>query len=80
MTKDTHPEQRVVINEGTLKKNQNLAPATPRPPAPKAQVAPSAPKTQAAAPASSPKPQAASPPSAPKPHSPQPSHATPRKP
>jgi hypothetical protein len=32
--------QRVLINEGTLKKNMNPPPASARPPAPRAQVAP----------------------------------------
>ena len=32
-------DQRVVINEGTLKKNVNPPPNTPRPAPPKAQVA-----------------------------------------
>ncbi len=41
--------QRVVINEGTLKRNVNPPPTTPRPAAPKAQVAtppPTTPTTQ----------------------------------
>jgi hypothetical protein len=33
-------DQRVVINEGTLKKNLNPPPASERPPPPKAQTAP----------------------------------------
>jgi hypothetical protein len=39
MTNPPVPEKRVVINEGTLKKNINPPPTTPRPPPPKAQVA-----------------------------------------
>jgi hypothetical protein len=41
--------QRVVINEGTLKRNLNPPPSSPRPSAPKAQVAtppPATPTTQ----------------------------------
>jgi hypothetical protein len=33
-------DRRVVINEGTIKKNLNPPPNTPRPAPPKAQVAP----------------------------------------
>ena len=45
-------DQRAVINEGTLKKNLNPPPTSPRPAPPKAQVAPpaAAPKAQGATP------------------------------
>lgn len=47
MTEGTKNTNRVVINEGTLKKSLNPAPVTPRPPPPKAQVAtPPPPKKQ----------------------------------
>jgi hypothetical protein len=36
--------QRIIINEGTLKKNLNPPPTSHRPPAPKAQIAPLTPK------------------------------------
>jgi hypothetical protein len=37
---DPFKGQRIIINEGTLKKNMNPPPTNERPPAPKAQVAP----------------------------------------
>jgi hypothetical protein len=40
MTEEPRRQQRVVINEGTLKKNLNPPPASARPPAPQSQVAP----------------------------------------
>jgi hypothetical protein len=39
MTEAPKDQRRVVINEGTVKKNQNPAPVSSRPPPPKAQVA-----------------------------------------
>jgi hypothetical protein len=48
MADKPHQNQRVVINEGTLKKNLNPPPTGPRPAPPKAQVA--APKAQAPTP------------------------------
>jgi hypothetical protein len=39
-------DQRVIINEGTLKKNLNDPPTSARPAAPKAQVAPPPPKKE----------------------------------
>lgn len=43
MPPDPSQNQRVVINEGTLKKNVNPPPTSERPPAPKAQNAPAPP-------------------------------------
>lgn len=40
MTTDSLANQRVRIDEGTLKKNINSPPGTPRPGPPKSQVAP----------------------------------------
>jgi hypothetical protein len=40
MTQPSKTEHRVVINEGTVKKNLNPPPVGIRPPPPKAQVAP----------------------------------------
>jgi hypothetical protein len=39
MTEDNSKDQRVIINEGTLKKNLNPPPNSARPAPPKAQVA-----------------------------------------
>lgn len=41
MTQPSKTEHRVLINEGTVKKNLNPPPVGIRPPPPKAQVAPS---------------------------------------
>jgi hypothetical protein len=43
MSNDSLKNQRVVINEGTLKKNLNPPPTSVRPPPPRAQVAPTSP-------------------------------------
>jgi hypothetical protein len=40
MTETRENEHRVIINEGTFKKNLNPPPVGARPPPPKAQVAP----------------------------------------
>jgi len=49
MTQPSKTEHRVLINEGTVKKNLNPPPVGIRPPPPKAQVAVK-PKAQAATP------------------------------
>ena len=46
MTVESSKERRVLINEGTLKRNINPPPTTPRPAAPKAQVAPQSPPSK----------------------------------
>ncbi len=43
MTTDSPKNPRVVINEGTLKKNLNPPPKSERPPPPKPQTAPASP-------------------------------------
>ena len=43
MDSDVQKSRRVVIHEGTLKKNVNPPPKSERPPPPKAQIAPTAP-------------------------------------
>jgi hypothetical protein len=43
MPDDNLHNQRIIINEGTLKKNFNSPPQTERPPPPKAQTAPAPP-------------------------------------
>ena len=42
MTEDHRKDHRVIITEGTVKKNLNPPPTSARPPPPKAQVAPPA--------------------------------------